>query len=90
MATGIRREPNPLPTSESVERRLYDIEQLSLLGIGSPRHIRRLADSGRMPAPIKLGALLRWPAETGDPMTGIHNWISAGCPDCRSQRGAAR
>jgi hypothetical protein len=87
MATGPRREPNPLSTSESVERRIYDIGQRSLLGMGSTRHIRRLSDLGRMPAPVKLGALLKWPAETGDPMTGIHDWISAGCPDCRSNRG---
>jgi predicted DNA-binding transcriptional regulator AlpA len=90
MANDLRREPNPLSTNESVTRRLYDIGQLSLLGIGSPRHIRRLADSGRMPAPIKLGALLRWPSQTGDPLTGIHDWITAGCPDCRSLRRAAR
>lgn len=69
---------------------LYDIVQVSKLGLGSTRHIRRLADSGRMPAPIKLGAILRWRVETGDPMTGIRDWIMAGCPDCRQQRRAGR
>jgi predicted DNA-binding transcriptional regulator AlpA len=69
---------------------LYDIGQLSRLGLGSSRHIRRLTDAGRMPAPVRLGALLRWPARTGNPLTGIHDWIAAGCPDCRSLRRAVR
>ena len=90
MRYDLRREPHPLSTNESVTRRLYDIGQLSLPGIGSPRHIRRLADSGGMPAPIKRGALLRWPSQTGDPMTGIHDWIVAHGPACRSNRGAVR
>jgi excisionase family DNA binding protein len=32
----------------------------ALLGC-SPRHVYRLADGGRFPKPIKLGALVRWP-----------------------------
>jgi excisionase family DNA binding protein len=74
----------------TVNKALLNVQQVAeILGI-SARTVRRLADRGAMPRPIKLGALLRWPAETGDPMTGIHCWISAGCPDCRSQRGAVR
>jgi predicted DNA-binding transcriptional regulator AlpA len=71
-----------------IEPALLDIDQVSELGVGSTRHIRRMADSGRMPAPVKLGALLRWRVETGDPMTGIRDWIQAGCPSCRQTRGA--
>jgi len=40
----------------------------------SPRTVRRLTDSGRMPRPIRLGALLRWPRQT------IESWIRQGCP----------
>ena len=43
----------------------------------SSRHIRRLVDSGRIPRPIKLGALLRWIR------ADIDQWIAAGCPACR-------
>jgi excisionase family DNA binding protein len=43
----------------------------------SSRHIRRLVDSGRIPRPIKLGALLRWIR------ADIDQWIAAGCPTCR-------
>jgi excisionase family DNA binding protein len=47
-----------------------------LLGC-SARHVYRLSDSGRMPAPVKIGALVRWSRQA------IANWISAGCPCCR-------
>lgn len=40
----------------------------------SPRTVRRLADSGRMPRPVRLGALLRWRRQT------IEHWIRLGCP----------
>lgn len=62
---------------------LADINQLSDEGLGSPRHIRRQVDAGRMPAPVRLGRLLRWRMETGDPTTGIRDWIQAGCPRVR-------
>ena len=39
----------------------------------SPRHIRRLVNSGDMPAPIKLGKLSRWDSES------IDAWIAGGC-----------
>ena len=75
---------------DTVTNALLNIQQVAeVLGI-SARTVRRLADRGAMPRPVKLGALLRWPAETGDPMTGIHDWIASRCPDCRSQRGAVR
>jgi excisionase family DNA binding protein len=65
---------------DTVTNSLLDVQQVAeILGI-STRTVRRLADRGVMPRPVKLGALLRWPAETGDPMTGIHDWITAGCP----------
>ena len=40
----------------------------------STRHVRRLVDSGRIPRPIKLGALLRWVHADMD------RWIADGCP----------
>lgn len=41
----------------------------------SARTIYRLTDAGKMPQPIKLNALVRWPREV------LERWISAGCPD---------
>ena len=43
----------------------------------SPRHVWRLADSGRMPRPYKIGALCRWDRAV------IERWVSDGCPSCR-------
>ncbi len=43
----------------------------------SIRHVHRLKDSGRMPAPTRLGGLVRWNHAT------LVNWISEGCPHCR-------
>ncbi len=51
----------------------------------SQRTVYRLADSRRMPRPIKLGALVRWPREV------IEGWIADGCPNCRTGgKGASR
>jgi len=62
---------------------LLDVKSVAdLLGC-SPRHVYRMADAGRMPRPVKLGALVRWRRCTGDPATGIEDWIAAGCPSCR-------
>ena len=44
----------------------------------SPRHVYRLTDSDRMPRPVKLGALNRWPIKV------IEGWIADGCPSCRA------
>jgi len=40
----------------------------------SARTVYRLTDSGRMPRPVKLGALIRWPREA------VTSWITQGCP----------
>jgi excisionase family DNA binding protein len=56
---------------------LLDVRQIAgLLGCSS-RHVQRLADAGRMPRPIHLGTLLRWPKTT------IESWVADGCPNCR-------
>jgi excisionase family DNA binding protein len=40
----------------------------------STRHVRRLAEAGAMPRPIRLGAVVRWK------LAEIDAWIAAGCP----------
>lgn len=40
----------------------------------SDRHIANLRKEGRMPAPVRLGTLVRWPRKA------IEDWIAAGCP----------
>jgi excisionase family DNA binding protein len=44
----------------------------------SARHVYRLADSGRLPRPRKVGSLVRW--SVGE----IRKWVEDGCPkQCR-------
>ena len=63
---------NPRP---EVRAELLDVKDVaSLLGGCSTRHVRRLADAGRMPAPIRLGSLQKWRRRE------LEAWINAGCP----------
>lgn len=64
-------------------RRLGDVNTVAAMCGVSPRHIRRLCDSGRMPRPLRLGRLLRWD------LAEIERWISDGCPAV-SKKGGAR
>ena len=45
----------------------------------SRRHVYRLVDAGRMPAPVKIGALIRWSRAS------IEEWIAAGCPSVQRE-----
>jgi len=66
------------PTPIAAESELLTIEQLvSLLSIGE-RTLWRYARSGRAPAPIKIGALVRWRRAE------VMAWIEAGCPRIRT------
>jgi excisionase family DNA binding protein len=53
---------------------LVGIDEVSHLLQCSPRHVRRLAEAGQMPQPLRVGGLVRWRRSE------IEDWISAGCP----------
>lgn len=53
---------------------LLDVRAVAVLLGCSPRHVYRLADAGRMPPPVRLGALVRWRRQDLD------QWLAAGCP----------
>ena len=55
-------------------------EVAEMLGC-SKRHVQRLADSGRMPHPVKVGRLTRWKRDS------VVAWIDQGCP-ASVRRGA--
>lgn len=57
---------------------LLDVHEVSAVGIGSPRHVFRLADAGKMPPPVRIGRLVRWRR------SDIAAWIAAGCPPVRT------
>ena len=55
----------------------------TLLGC-SKRHIYRLSDAGRMPRPLKVGALVRWRR------VDVLGWIENGCQPVRTTRTSHR
>jgi excisionase family DNA binding protein len=66
---------NPPPTEAPAP--LLDVRAVAQLLDCSPRHIYRLCDAGRMPAPRRLGALCRWSRQE------IMDWIASGCRPVR-------
>ena len=75
----------PLQTLESEaspQAALLDVQAVASLLSCSTRHVYRLADAGRMPPPVKLGALVRWNRQS------VATWLAEGCPPCR--KGAVK
>jgi excisionase family DNA binding protein len=63
---------------------LIDVRGVAAMLGCSTRHVYRLADAGRMPAPVRIGALVRWPRST------LEKWIAEGCRPIRTPgKGAA-
>jgi excisionase family DNA binding protein len=59
------------------ESALLDVKSVASLLNCSERHVYRLCDAGRLPAPVRLGALVRWRRSE------LLDWLAAGCPTCR-------
>ena len=73
-------EPQPVVNAE-----LLDVRAVArLLGGCSTRHVHRLADSGRMPRPLRLGALVRWRRAE------VMSWIEGGCRPIEAAKGTTR
>lgn len=80
-------------TSHTVADAIHDGRRRAMMSVDDvaieigccSRSVRRWADSGRMPRPVKLGSLVRWPRQV------IEDWIADGCPNVRnaSKRGRA-
>ena len=70
--------------ADRVPVELVDVETVARVLGCSTRTVYRLADSGKMPRPVKLGQLVRWPR------TELERWIADGCPAVRSCRRASR
>jgi excisionase family DNA binding protein len=66
------------PVAPTETPALLDVRAVAALLHCSPRHVYRLADASRMPAPVKLGALVRWRRKE------IDSWIGGGCKSIRS------
>ena len=59
---------------------LLDVNDLAAILKCSSRTVYRLADSGAIPAPRRLGGLRRWTR------TAIDSWLASGCPDAKASR----
>ena len=65
--------------------RLIDVRELAkLTGVGRST-LWRHREEGLIPRGVKIGRAIRWRLRTGDPQTGILDWIEAGCPRCLGQ-----
>jgi len=59
---------------------LMTINEVARLLNCSTRTVYRLNDAGRMPRPVRLGALVRWNRSE------IEQWIADGCPAMQGGR----
>jgi excisionase family DNA binding protein len=57
---------------------LLDVRAVAAQLQCSQRHVYRLSDAGKMPAPVKVGALIRWRSAE------IQTWIAGGCRPVRT------
>lgn len=62
------------PAGDAGMPRMLTGEEVAGLLRCSRRTVYRLANTGTIPPPVRLGGLARWPRET------IQAWIDAGCP----------
>jgi predicted DNA-binding transcriptional regulator AlpA len=69
-----------MPKDAKLDLRLIDISELArLTGLSKPT-LWRHHEAGLIPAGCKIGRAVRWRLGTGDPATGILDWLAAGCP----------
>lgn len=80
-----KKNASPDATTDGHGRAMLSVDDIATSYLGcSTRHVNRLADSGRMPRAIKLGALIRWQRAV------IEEWIAAGCPNVRKASKGGR
>jgi predicted DNA-binding transcriptional regulator AlpA len=61
---------------------LVDVDAVAAICSCSARHVYRMSDAGKMPPPLRLGALVRWNRDV------IESWIAQGCPSVRNLKGS--
>jgi len=66
------------------DAQLLTVGEVALLLNCGKRTVHRLADSGKMPPPVRIGGLVRWRADE------LRQWIADGCPSVRSVKGGRR
>lgn len=70
----------PTKDSDKIRELLSAAEAADMAG-AAKRTWWRYVSSGRAPAPVRLGGLVRWRRSE------LVEWIAAGCPRCRKEAG---
>jgi len=65
----------------SAQAALLTVDEVARMLNCSVRTVYRLVDQGRIPRPLKLGALSRWSRDV------IEQWICEGCPKTQKRNG---
>lgn len=73
-----------MQTTMIPEPTLLDVKAVAALCGCSSRTVYRLSDGGKMPAPVRLGGLVKWRRAE------LETWISEGCRPVRTVKGGAR
>jgi len=68
------QETCPLPLAPSAAAIMLTIDGVAAMLACSPRTVHRLVDTGRIPRPVRLGGMIRWPREP------FERWVAQGCP----------
>jgi predicted DNA-binding transcriptional regulator AlpA len=71
-------------TTSGRDATLIDVDAVAAMLDCSSRTVRRMSDSGLMPPPVRLSALVRWRR------TELEAWIADGCQPCRQIRRVTR
>ncbi len=78
-----------MPTQHNIPDQPTQPPMLTVDGVAkmlacSPRSVYRLADAGRIPPPVRIGGLVRWPRAL------LEQWIADGCPVPRNRQNWAK
>jgi excisionase family DNA binding protein len=76
-ATRTVRDLDRHTLTEPAAAALLDVRAVATLLDCSARHVYRLTDAGRMPPPVRIGALVRWRR------ADVQEWIDGGCRPVR-------
>ena len=66
--------------------RLIGIDELSQITGLSKATLWRHHTNGLIPHGCTIGRSVRWRLRTGNPQTGILDWLDVGCPPCNSHQ----
>ena len=84
-AAGRLDEGGPSPMASTAPApAMLTVDDVARILVCSARTVYRLTDANRLPSPVRLGSLVRWPR------AAIENWIAQGCPGGRAGRSPRR